>query len=225
MTRRQREVWLQVTAGYGPTECAWAVVKVLEQIQQEAISASFEFRAIDIEPGPQPSTAQSALVSISGGPGLEAFMNTWRGTVQWTARSPFRPGHKRKNWFVGIDILEPVDETRFDLKELRWETMRASRPGGQHVNRTESAVRVTHLPTGVQATAMEERSQHRNRKLALARLTKKLNEINSKRYSDAREARWRAHQELERGNPVRIFQEVTENQPRSTAISDFRSRK
>jgi len=210
MTHRQREVWLQVTAGQGPSECAWALVKVLEQIQQEAMSASLEFRTVEIEPGPQPGTAQSALISISGGAELEAFVNTWRGTVQWTARSPFRPGHKRKNWFVGIDILEPVDETGFNLKEVRWETMRASGPGGQHVNRTESAVRVTHLPTGVQATAMEERSQHRNRKLALARLTKQLNEINSKRYGDAREERWRAHQELERGNPVRVFRKEGE---------------
>jgi peptide chain release factor len=125
--------------------------------------------------------------------------------VQWTARSPFRPTHKRKNWFVGIDVLEPVDETHFDLKEVRWETMRAGGPGGQHVNRTESAVRVTHLPTGAQAMAMEERSQHRNRKLALARLAKKLAEVNSKRIGDAREERWRAHQGLERGNPVRTF--------------------
>jgi peptide chain release factor len=145
------------------------------------------------------------LVSISGGPSLEDFAKTWRGTVQWTARSPFRPEHKRKNWFVGVEVIEPVDETRFNLKEVRWETMRASGPGGQHVNRTESAVRVTHLPTGVQATAMEERSQHRNRKLALARLTNKLAEINSKRHGEAREERWRAHQELERGNPVRVF--------------------
>lgn len=83
--------------------------------------------------------------------------------------------------------------------------MRASGRGGQHVNRTESAVRATHVSSGVQATAMEERSQHRNRKLALARLTKKLNEIDSKRYGEAREERWRAHQELERGNPVRVF--------------------
>jgi len=65
MTRRKREVWLQVTAGQGPSECAWAVVRVLEQIQQEARSASLEFRTIEIEPGPEPGTAQSALVSIS----------------------------------------------------------------------------------------------------------------------------------------------------------------
>ena len=205
MTDRKQEVWLQVTAGQGPSECAWAVLRVLEQIQRDAKASSLKFRTIEIEPGPEPGTAQSALISISGDAELEGFVNSWRGTVQWTARSPFRPSHKRKNWFVGIDILEPVDATRFDLKEVRWETMRASGPGGQHVNRTESAVRVTHLPTGVQATAMEERSQHRNRKLALARLTKKLNEINSKRYGEAREERWRAHQELERGNPVRVF--------------------
>jgi peptide chain release factor len=205
MTDRKHEVWLQVTAGQGPSECAWAVVKVLEQIQQEAKAASLEFKTIEIEPGPQPGTAHSALISISGDAELEGFANSWRGTVQWTARSPFRPTHKRKNWFVGIDILEPVDETRFDLKEVRWETMRAGGPGGQHVNRTESAVRVTHLPTGAQAMAMEERSQHRNRKLALARLAKKLAEVNSKRIGDAREERWRAHQGLERGNPVRTF--------------------
>jgi peptide chain release factor len=210
MTHRRQELWLQVTAGQGPSECAWAVVRVLQQIEQEAIAASFEFRTIEIEPGPKPGTVQSALISISGDAELEGFANSWRGTVQWTARSPFRPTHKRKNWFVGIEILEPVEETRFDLKEIRWETMRASGPGGQHVNRTESAVRVTHIPTGLQAAAVEERSQHRNRKLALARLTKKLNEINLKETCTAREERWQAHRQLERGNPVRVLRQEGE---------------
>jgi peptide chain release factor len=209
MTARKKEVWLQITAGKGPLECAWAVVQVLEQIQQEAALASLEFRTLEIAPGPEPGTAQSALVSVAGD-AVQDFANCWQGTVQWTGRSPFRPTHKRKNWFVGVDVLEPVDETRFDLNEVRWETMRASGPGGQHVNRTESAVRVTHLPTGVQATAMEERSQHRNRKLALARLTSKLNELSAKRYGDAREQRWRAHQQLERGNPVRVFRKESD---------------
>jgi peptide chain release factor len=100
-----------------------------------------------------------------------------------------------------------VEETRFDAKDVKWETMRASGPGGQHVNRTESAVRVTHLPTGIQASAAEERSQHRNRKLALARLAQKLAEVDAKQHGEAREKRWRAHQELERGNPVRVYRE------------------
>lgn len=207
MTDRKRELWLQVTAGQGPPECGWAVVKVLEQIQHEAMPGSLESRTIEIEPGAQPGTAQSALVSISGGEALESFANSWRGTIQWTARSPFRPEHKRKNWFVGIEVLAPVEETRFDPKDVRWETMRASGPGGQHVNRTESAVRVTHLPTGIHAVAAEERSQHRNRKLALARLVKKISDLGTEQHSEARAKRWRAHQELERGNPVRVFRE------------------
>jgi peptide chain release factor len=66
---------------------------------------------------------------------------------------------------------------------------------------------VTHVPTGVQAVAAEERSQHRNRKLALARLTKKLSEIESSRKDAARKEQWRAHRELERGNPVRTLRE------------------
>jgi peptide chain release factor len=96
---------------------------------------------------------------------------------------------------IGTCVLVPV----------AWETMRASGPGGQHVNRTESAVRVTHLPTGVQASASEERSQHRNRKLALARLAAKLEEQTERSHGELRQQRWRAHQDLERGNAVRVL--------------------
>ena len=93
----------------------------------------------------------------------------------------------------------------FNPKDIRWQTMRASGPGGQQVNKTESAVRVIHLPTGTEATAMEERSQHRNRKLALARLMQKLKQLDATRFGQARHERWRAHQELQRGNPVRVL--------------------
>ncbi len=199
------EIWLQVSAGQGPAECAWAVVKTVEEMEREAAPLALEFRAA-LEPGPRPGTAQSALVSLAGDPAaLEAFAGSWEGTVQWVARSPFRPEHKRRNWFVGVTKLDPVRETRYQAAELHWETMRASGPGGQHVNRTESAVRVTHVPTGVQASATEERSQHRNRKLALARLAKKLQELNAGRAAEAQAERWRAHQQLKRGNAARVF--------------------
>jgi peptide chain release factor len=207
MTPAQRETWCQITAGKGPAECAWAVTKVLEVFLAEAREAGIEAKTIELEPGPEDGTCQSALVALCGGPKLAAFVNGWRGTVQWIARSPFRPEHRRRNWFAGIDELKPVEESRFDANDVRWETMRASGPGGQHVNRTESAVRVTHLPTGIQATAAEERSQHRNRKLALARLARKIADREAAQRGEAREKRWRAHQELERGNPVRVFRD------------------
>ncbi len=200
------DIWLHITAGKGPAECAWAVVEILKRILAEAKAAGLEARTIKLEPGPRSGTANSALAGITGD-NAARFAETWRGTVQWIARSPFRPEHKRKNWFVGVDVLTPIEETRFHAGDVRWETMRASGPGGQHVNRTESAVRVTHLPTGVQAIAAEERSQHRNRKLALARLATKLDELDAARRRESQDNRWRAHQELERGNAVRVFRD------------------
>jgi peptide chain release factor len=210
MTVARCEVWLQITAGQGPVECAWAVIKVLEKLREDAASAGLDARTLDLIPGPEAGTANSALVALSGGADLDSFANAWRGSVQWIARSPFRPEHKRKNWFVGIEVLEPVEETHFDPRDVRWETMRASGPGGQHVNRTESAVRVTHLPTGIQASAAEERSQHRNCKLALARLAKRIADRGEEQHGEAREKRWRAHGELEDGDQNKEFGEGAE---------------
>jgi peptide chain release factor len=207
MSLKKGEVWLQISSGQGPIECAWAVIKVLGEMQKEAEAAGLDISAITMEPGPAPNTAYSALLSIPPSPTRDSFINAWRGTIQWIARSPFRPEHKRKNWFVGVEMIEPADETLFDSREVRWEVMRASGPGGQHVNRTESAVRATHLPTGIQATASEERSQHQNRKLALARLAKKIADFRAERQNQATARRWRAHQELSRGNPIRVFRE------------------
>jgi peptide chain release factor len=201
------EAWLQVTAGQGPAECAWAVVRVVEKIQAEAEAAGLEVRTLDVAPGPKPGTAQSVLLSIRGAEGVADFGARWRGSIQWIARSPFRPEHKRKNWFVGVEILEFPTPARFDLRDVRFETMRASGPGGQHVNRTESAVRITHVPSGLQASASEERSQHRNKALALARLAHKMEELGRQRLGAAERNRWQAHHSLERGNPVRVFRE------------------
>lgn len=196
--------WLQISAGQGPAECALAVVKVMERIIAEAAEAGVGARCIEIEAGPESGTVNSALLSLVGERAAE-FASSWRGTVQWIARSPFRPDHARKNWFVGVEILEPVEETRFRAIDVRWETMRASGPGGQHVNRTESAVRVTHVPTGLQASASEERSQHRNRALALARLAARIADRDSAEQDRSRKDRWKAHHDLERGNPVRVL--------------------
>ena len=142
-----------------------------------------------------------------------------RNEIQEARRLRTRAFFEHRTEFMGLltrEIVKACTRARklgytpvFRLngtRDIRWETMRAGGPGGQHVNRTESAVRVTHLPTGVQATAMEERSQHRNRKLALARLMQKLNQMDAKRFRDARNERWRAHQQLQRGNPVRLLQ-------------------
>lgn len=199
------ETWLQLTSGQGPAECAWAVSEVLKLLQKEAEAQAIGFTVLEITPGPQPGTADSVLLALASGQPLDAFIDSWQGTIQWVGRSPYRPDHKRKNWFVAVEAITPPVDQQFDPRDVHWETMRASGPGGQHVNRTESAVRVTHKPTGLQASASEERSQHRNRSLALARLAAKLAEANRQQWSAAEQQRWKTHQALQRGNPTRVL--------------------
>jgi peptide chain release factor len=190
------------------------VVLTLQELLKEAAQAGFAVTIVDVEQGPKKGTAYSVLVSVSGENGLDLFTKLWRGTVQWVTQSPFRSEHKRKNWFVGVEVFEMADEIKFDNKDISWETIRASGPCGQHVNRTESAVRVTHVQSGMQAVASEERSQHSNRKLALVRLARKTADSKQQKKAEDRARRWRAQHELERGNPVRVF--------RNTNVTEIR---
>ena len=152
-----------------------------------------------MEQGPERGTVYSVLVSVSGGNDLGLFTKSWRGTVQWIAQSPFRPQHKRKNWFVGVEVFEMADEIKFDAKEITWETMRASGPGGQHVNRTECVVRVTHVQSGMQAVASEELSQHSNRRLGILPISESKRKLMIARGVGARNTNSNG------GNPVQVF--------------------
>jgi peptide chain release factor len=197
--------WVQVTSGQGPSECEWVATRVVEVLIAEAGNAGLKAVELDLVPGTYAGLIQSGLLVLEGD-GLEAFLSEWVGTVQWVGQSPFRPTHKRKNWFVGVERLDPPAERNWSSNEIRVEVMRSSGPGGQHVNKTESAVRVTHLPTGLTAVAREERSQHRNRALAQARLAQLLETCNQEVLAGATRARWHIHQGVIRGNPVRVYQ-------------------
>jgi peptide chain release factor len=96
----------------------------------------------------------------------------WIGAIQWVAQCPLRPHHKRKNWFIGVFELPALPDVPKALAahDVRFEAFRAGGPGGQHQNKTESAVRATHIASGLSVVAREERSQHRNKALALERI-------------------------------------------------------
>lgn len=196
--------WLQITSGRGPEECCWVVYRLSQYIMHEAEVSGFRPGMIDMVVGDKPNTSKSVLIAIDADdPSI--FLKSFDGTVQWIGKSMFRPNHKRKNWFVGVSALLPPATPRWSASEIKIETMRASGPGGQHVNKTESAVRITHLPTGIKATAQEERSQHLNRKLAMSRLNGLLREKENESINDCRSRLWNQHNRLERGNPVRVF--------------------
>ena len=195
------EAILHLTSGKGPDECRWVVARLAEAFSDEAARIGVTCEVLDT----QDELPASLLMRVSGD-GALAFVLERTGTILWIGESPFRPRHKRRNWFVGV-ALAPIPEDVPDLRDsdIDFQAMRASGPGGQHVNKTDSAVRATHRPTGLVATAQEQRSQHANRKLAKLKLAMLLEDRRSGASDDVRHEQWSVHQQLERGNPVRTY--------------------
>lgn len=195
------EIVLHLSSGQGPRECEWVVWHLVRVWGEEARQAGLSCEPVEPVPGP----AASVLLSLSG-PGAAAFAAARLGTVRWIGTSPFRPHHKRRNWFVSArpaPTAEDVPELRDE--DLRFETLRASGPGGQHVNKTESAVRVTHTPTGLTAFSQEQRSQLANRKVARMKLAMLLEERRERNAATGNRQLWAQNHDLERGNAVRSY--------------------
>ena len=127
------QVLLQITSARGPVECCWVVARLAEELVADAARQGLVAAVIEEEPGPEKGTLLSALIHVDG-EGCTAFAASWTGTVQWIANSPFRTGHKRKNWFVGVSRITIPVTSRFREQDVRMETLKASGPGGQHVN-------------------------------------------------------------------------------------------
>lgn len=199
-------IYFQITAGQGPAECCRAVALVLEKIMAQAKKLGMETEVIDREVGDMNRTLRSAVVLIQGGK-CEEIADEWEGTVQWVAPSPYRIHHKRKNWFIGIKSFTPAELNDVDTRHIIYQTLRSSGPGGQHVNKTESAVRAIHVPTGLSVTASDQRSQMQNKKLATERLLIRLSAWNEEQITEEAQKNRGNHHSLQRGNPVKTIQE------------------
>lgn len=200
------KMYLQITSGRGPVECCRVVALVLERILKQAQTRKLKVEIVEKEAGPANRTLLSAVIALEGA-GCDTLVEEWEGTVLWIARSPYRIHHRRKNWFVGVQTFLLSESREATENEIRYETLRASGSGGQHVNKTESAVRAVHIPSGISVVASDQRSQWQNKKLATERLLVKLTAWNVEQAMIQAQANWSNHNRLQRGNPVKVIQE------------------
>ena len=170
-----RDAYLSVQAGAGGTEsCDWAAM-LLRMYVRWAEDQDYEVEVVDRLDGEE-AGIKSATVQIKG-EWAYGYLRAEHGTHRLVRLSPFDSQNRRQTSFAQVDVMPVLDDAEtMDIRaeDLRVDTYRASGAGGQHVNKTDSAIRLTHLPTGIVVACQSERSQHKNRNTAMKMLTAKL---------------------------------------------------
>lgn len=168
-------ILMQVSANTGPEECCLGVVKLLAHLEAKARAAGLGLTLVEEVRGGASGLLQSAVLALEGeDAACRQFATPYAGTILWVCPSPLRPQHRRKNWY--LDVMLFAEPARDFGMEVRFETMRSSGPGGQHANKTETAVRATHVATGLSVKVGGSRSQSANKAAALALLGAKVQE-------------------------------------------------
>jgi peptide chain release factor len=188
---------LQISSGQGPAECELAVGKLAEALLAEYPALKILSRV----PGGKKGFKSILLASDE-----DLDVSHLEGSIQWICPSPYRPHHKRKNWYVDVSLVGQAAREEFAGSLVRFETFRSSGKGGQHVNKVETGVRAIYVPLGLSVESTEARSQHMNKKLALNRLCALIADMNQASEADLARLNWLEHTRLERGNPVRVYE-------------------
>lgn len=198
------EKLIQITSGRGPLECQWVTAKVLKTFLEEAKQNKIEYEIIHRENGDENLTLKSVTVLLKGNEVTE-FLKNWIGSICWIGKSTFRKLHKRSNWFIGVFELENIKKIDFNEKDIQFQTVRSQGSGGQNVNKVNTAVRATHIPTGQSVFVQDSRSQLENKKLSITRLKEKVMAVYIQQLEKKMQETWNHHLQVQRGNAVRTF--------------------
>jgi len=189
---------LQISSGMGPVECRAAVGGIYRALEEEFP----DIEMISSVKGEVEGSYSSVIFSS------EKDLSSLQGTMEWICKSRYRAGHKRKNWFVDVSIIEEPEELdpKLTPDKIKIETFHCGGHGGQNVNKVETGIRIIHLPTGITISSTNERSQYLNKQNALKRLSAVLKQTNKDSKDKQKNDAWSKHAQIVRGNPVRIYE-------------------
>ncbi len=195
-----------ITAGAGGTEaCDWAAM-LLDMYKFWAEAHGYGFDVLSAVGGDQ--AGYRNVTFRVGGPWAYGYLRAEAGVHRLVRISPFDASSRRHTSFASVDVLPDVGEDAdvdIDPADLRIDTYRSSGAGGQHVNKTDSAVRITHLPTGTVVQCQNERSQHANRRTATNLLRARLYELERKRRQEEVEALRGERKGIDFGSQIRSY--------------------
>jgi len=198
--------FLDIQAGAGGTEAQdWAQM-LLRMYLRWGAAHGFSCEVIDSNPG-EVAGIKSATVEFKGEYAY-GWLRTETGVHRLVRKSPFDSGNRRHTSFASVFVSPELDddiEIDINPADLKTDVYRSSGAGGQHVNKTESAVRITHLPTGIVVACQNERSQHKNRATAMKMLKARLYELEMQKRNAAAQVLEDAKSDVSWGNQIRSY--------------------